>query len=355
MFAFKIKEERKSNFLFYFTISLILIFSVIFGYLYFQLYKKYELTKKELKAKELLVSELQKTLKLQDKKLSQKEKTIDLLKKEFQRADEDGFSEIEDYFYSLEFEKNRCEEKKLLTPKDNLEENSQIKYQKNSLEHKIVEKKYKIPKLAIIIDDVAFRHEVRDIKKIPFKVTPSFFPPSKRHPDTYKFAKDFKYYMIHLPLQAYHFSRVEKETLNVNDSPKKMEYIIQKIRKFFPKAVYINNHTGSRFTSDKKAMEELFKILKKYGFKFLDSRTSINSKALAVAREFNETIFSRDIFLDNIANEKYIKKQLLKAVKLAKKRGYAIAIGHPRRDTLKALRDSKNLLKGVDVVYINEL
>ncbi len=354
MFAFKIKKKKKSNFLFYFTISLVLILSAIFGYLYFQLYKKYELTQKELKSKELLVNELQRTLKLQDKKLSQKEKTIDLLKKESQRVDEDGFSEIEDYLYSLEFEKKRCEEKKLLVPKDDLKENTQTKNQ-NFSKHKIVKKKYKIPKLAIIIDDVAFRHEVRDIKKIPFKVTPSFFPPSKRHPDTYKFAKDFKYYMIHLPLQAYHFSRVEKETLNINDSPKKMEYIIQKIRKFFPKAVYINNHTGSKFTSDKKAMEELFKILKKYRFKFLDSRTSINSKALIVAREFNETIFSRDIFLDNIANERYIKKQLLKAVKLAKRRGYAIAIGHPRRDTLKALRDSKNLLKGVDVVYINEL
>ncbi len=161
--------------------------------------------------------------------------------------------------------------------------------------------------------------------------------------------------MIHLPMEAYKFSRIEENTIKIKDSPKSMERVIKRVREWFPKAVYINNHTGSKFTSDKKAMKELFYILKKYDFKFLDSKTSPYSKALIVAKEFNETIFSRDIFLDNIANVSYIKNQLRKAVKLAKKRGYAIAIGHPRRATLKALRDAKDILKGVDVVYINEL
>jgi uncharacterized protein YlxW (UPF0749 family) len=34
------------------------------------------------------------------------------------------------------------------------------------------------PKLVIILDDVSFRYQVDEIKHLPFKITPSFFPPS---------------------------------------------------------------------------------------------------------------------------------------------------------------------------------
>jgi len=64
---------------------------------------------------------------------------------------------------------------------------------------------------------------------------------------------------------------------------------------------------------------------------------------------------ARDIFLDNIADIGYIKNQLKKAVKLAKKHGYAIAIGHPHSTTFKALATSGTILKDVDIVYIDEL
>ena len=344
MLAFRVR--RKNVKYFYLVLIVLSICLIGVGYKYFSLSEKVSTVEKELKTKEFLISQLRSALKQQNIQIKKYQKEIKFLKKRDRLEREDGISEIEDYLYSVEFEKKTNEEKKLSTSKKALIS----KIDNNKIFHRP-----KIPKLAIIIDDVAFLHEIRDIKKIPFKITPSFFPPSKRHPDTYKFAKDFKFYMIHLPMEAYKFSRIEENTIKVKDSSKAMERVIKRVRKWFPKAVYINNHTGSKFTSDKKAMEELFHILKKYDFKFLDSKTSPYSKALIVAKEFNETIFSRDIFLDNIANVDYIKNQLRKAVKLAKKRGYAIAIGHPRRATLKALRDAKDILKGVDVVYVNEL
>ncbi len=349
MFAFRVK--RKSLKYFYLILIFLSVCLILLGYEYLSLNKKFSIVKKELKTKEFLVSQLRSALKKQNIQIEKQKEEIKVLKERDKLEQEDGISEVEDYLYTLEFEKKIAEEKKLSTPQKTLIPKSHS----NLLENKKKFYEPKIPKLAIIIDDVAFLHEIRDIKKIPFKITPSFFPPSKRHPDTYKFAKDFKFYMIHLPMEAYKFSRIEENTIKIKDSPKNMERIIRNVRRFFPKATFINNHTGSKFTSNKRAMEELFSILKKYHFKFLDSRTSPYSKALIVAKEFNETIFSRDIFLDNIANVEYIKNQLRKAVKLAKKRGYAIAIGHPRRATLKALRGAKDILKGVDVVYINEL
>ncbi|WP_457560583.1 divergent polysaccharide deacetylase family protein, partial [Caminibacter sp.] len=66
-------------------------------------------------------------------------------------------------------------------------------------------------------------------------------------------------------------------------------------------------------------------------------------------------LFSRNVFIDNKADINYIKTQLKKVVKIAKKRGYAIAIGHPHKTTFEALKESVNILKSVKVVYINEL
>ena len=66
-------------------------------------------------------------------------------------------------------------------------------------------------------------------------------------------------------------------------------------------------------------------------------------------------VLSRDIFLDNIADVGYIHKQLQKAVALAKKKGQAIAIGHPRSTTVEALKQAGSILKDVEVVYVKEL
>ncbi len=213
----------------------------------------------------------------------------------------------------------------------------------------------KKPKLAIIVDDVAFQHQIQKIKQIPYKVTPSFMPRASNHPKTPSYTKGFKVYMLHLPLEALNHNHAEKLTLKSNWSYKRLKKEIKSIKADFPKAAYYNNHTGSKFTADLGAMKRLFKILKEENIKFLDSKTTPKSKGNIVAKEYGMHILSRDIFLDNSTNEKYIKNQLRKAVKIAKKRGYAIVIGHPYDSTLRVLKNAKPMLSGLELVYINEL
>ena len=64
---------------------------------------------------------------------------------------------------------------------------------------------------------------------------------------------------------------------------------------------------------------------------------------------------ARDVFLDNRQDKKYIQKQIKKAIKVAKRRGSAIAICHPHSTTLKILEESKYLFKDVKLVLINKL
>lgn len=222
----------------------------------------------------------------------------------------------------------------------------------------VVRKKYPhgtTPKLAIVIDDVSFPWQVRMMKEIPYKVNPAFFPPTAGHPETVRLSNEFEFAMIHLPLEAKHYSRPEIETLNVVDSEDVIRNRIKKIKKLFPKIVYYNNHTGGYFTSNYEAMDKLIGIMKSEDLIFVDSRTAPNSKAPEIAKKYNMPLLSRDVFLDNSVNKSEIREQLKKAVVKAKKYGYAIAIGHPHKSTLEVLRDSKDLLEGLEMVYVKDL
>jgi polysaccharide deacetylase 2 family uncharacterized protein YibQ len=211
------------------------------------------------------------------------------------------------------------------------------------------------PKLVIILDDVSFSYQVKAIKSIPFKITPSFFPPTKVHPNTPIYAKEFSDYMVHVPMQAMNFSHSEPETMNIDWSYNQIKNRIDKIKNWFPNAKFINNHTGSKFTANLKSMKYLFKALKEDNLGFVDSRTTPYTKASIVEKIYNIAFFERNIFLDNKQDVNYIQNQLKKAIKIAQKKGYAIAIGHPHPATIEALKKAKNILKNVDVISINQL
>ena len=214
----------------------------------------------------------------------------------------------------------------------------------------------KKPKLAIIIDDITTNYQVKKAKEVGYTINLSFLPPTDLRPYSAKVAKSVPYHMIHLPLEASpNFKSQEAGVLNVNDSYEKIENRIKTIRDLFPNANYINNHTGSVFTQDDKSMDKLFKALTKYNFTFVDSRTSPNSVAKKYALKYNQPYIVRNTFIDNKKDKKYIKNQLLKAIEIAKKNGFAIAIGHPYKETFEVLKESKEILKEIQAIYINQL
>ena len=211
-------------------------------------------------------------------------------------------------------------------------------------------------KLVLIIDDVATFEHASMIKSIGLKITPSIFPATKTHPDTPNIARTFEFYMIHLPMQAKHFDSPEIGTLTINESFESMHEKIKKIRKDFPRAKYTNNHTGSRFTSDYDAMDKAYRALIEQGFIFVDSKTIAQTAVARAAKKYNQPYISRDIFLDDDPSAGAVRRELVAAVNLAKKRGYAIAIGHPKKNTIAVIKASKNnILKDVEVVYLKDI
>jgi len=219
----------------------------------------------------------------------------------------------------------------------------------------VIETKSNKPKLAIIIDDVTTKRQLNRIKKIGYIINMAFLPPTKGHRNSAKITNNLDKYMIHLPLQASSSKYEEENTLYINHSIDKIERRIKILKDLYPKAKFLNNHTGSKFTSNQVAMDKLFQVLKKYNYTFIDSRTTAKSVAKLSSKKYGVKMFSRNIFLDNKKDKKYIQKQLKKAIKIAKKNGMAIAIGHPYGITFKTLKESKHLLEGLELVYVNKL
>lgn len=226
-------------------------------------------------------------------------------------------------------------------------------------EEKIVVKKDEAidnrPKLAIIIDDVTVQSQIDKIKNIGYNVTMSFMPPIKTHKNSAKIAQNLDFHMVHFPMQANSFKFEETNTLHIGDSYEKIEKRVAQIRKWYPKAKYTNNHTGSKFTADDESMDYLFKALKKHNFIFVDSRTTAKTVGQKYAKKYGMPFLARNIFLDNKIEFNYIQNQLKKAIKISKKSGYAIAIGHPYKMTIKVLKESKHLLKGINLVYVDKI
>ena len=125
-----------------------------------------------------------------------------------------------------------------------------------------------------------------------------------------------------------------------------------------PEAVGINNHMGSLLTSDTERMTWLMEIIEaQTDLYFVDSRTSANSVALHQARNSGVPSLSRDIFLDNEADENAIERQFDALIRVAKRKGQAIAIGHPNKETIAVLeRRLPELAKlGVELVPVSQL
>lgn len=107
----------------------------------------------------------------------------------------------------------------------------------------------------------------------------------------------------------------------------------------FDKFVGVNNHMGSKATSNRAAMSAVMTKLKDRGLLFLDSRTSGATVAHAEAARQGIPALRRDVFIDHDPSEIAVRAALLEIEEVARSKGYAIAIGHPKDTTIAALAE----------------
>jgi polysaccharide deacetylase 2 family uncharacterized protein YibQ len=196
------------------------------------------------------------------------------------------------------------------------------------------------PMIALLIDDMgeALAWTQRAMA-LPGPLTMSFFPHAEDLAEQAEAARAAGHeVMLHLPMQP------DDDGEDPGPNPLilgldeiELDRRIMAMLDSFTGYVGVNNHMGSRFTRDWSAMEQVLGRVGQRGLLFVDSRTAAESVGESVARDLKVPALRRDVFIDHDGDPVEIAKRLAELETLARERGFAIGIAHPRPQTMDAL------------------
>ena len=209
-------------------------------------------------------------------------------------------------------------------------------------------------KIAVVIDDMgASPQRTKQISEIKAPLTASFVTFANRLAQQVEYSKQSgQEIMIHVPMEPKAQVFVSDDVLTVDMSEAEIEKAFVAMLHKFKDVKGINNHMGSKFTEYSDKLAPVMKILAQNHLFFLDSKTTSSSVAEGVARRYNVPYVERHIFLDNENNLEYILRQFEKAENKARRNGFAIAIGHPKTQTILALHVWLKTLKNKNIELV---
>jgi len=190
-------------------------------------------------------------------------------------------------------------------------------------------------RIAIILDDAGGNYvNYADVYSIKGKFSISILPGLPYSARVMREAEAHgKEAMLHLPMEPFDSSYNRNNGMMVLTSMTSEEIgrVVMNCLNYVPDVRGINNHMGSRATSDRRVMELVLSEIEGKNLFFVDSRTSPTSVAFDVARAKGVASAKNDIFLDAVEGERAIEEKFALLVQIARGRGYAIAIGHITR------------------------
>ncbi len=219
-----------------------------------------------------------------------------------------------------------------------------------------------IPPVVIIIDDFGYIKGdlLDDFNSLPKEIVFAILPDL---PNTelavQKATQVGREAIIHIPMEAISNStspgaRYIKDGMAKDD----IKSMIEDFYKQVPSAIAVNNHMGSKSTSDSKLMQYLMEVLTKQNLGFVDSVTSSSSVAFQIARREGLQCARRDIFLDVPDNSESTIIQKIESLGKYKGRSEPIIIiSHcHNRDKLSALQSFIAQIKamGIRIITLKE-
>ena len=213
-------------------------------------------------------------------------------------------------------------------------------------------------KICIIIDDFGNSENDlhRDFLNLPNDISISIIPGHSYSEDIAHMAYKYGFEtIIHMPMEAYN-KKVNEDSEYLLTTDLDFDEVDNKIKNAFienPNAMGINNHQGSKATENFQLMKNVAKSLKQLNKYFLDSYTSINSKAYMTMRQNGVKTEVRQVFLDNVEHPDSIRKNIDKLLKLSHSMDVAIGIGHVKAETYKVLKEQIPILKRLGYEFLN--
>lgn len=208
-----------------------------------------------------------------------------------------------------------------------------------------------VPKVALIIDDMGYRDTDFHAFELPSHVAFAILPHTQ-HSKRFSAMADQqgRVVMLHLPMETLHPQNLGPGALLASMNANYLIDTFEDALASVPHAVGLNNHMGSKLTQLSFPMTTLMQAVAKHDLFFVDSRTTRYSKAFTIATEFGIPSVQRKVFLDHDLSEEAIEQQFDRLVRLSRKYGEALGIGHPHPQTLAVLQ--RRLAAQNDVIFV---
>ncbi|PYE52333.1 divergent polysaccharide deacetylase family protein [Paenibacillus barcinonensis] len=187
-------------------------------------------------------------------------------------------------------------------------------------------------RMAIIIDDVGNDMKgTSEILNMPVKLTVAVMPflQTTKKDATAAHEKGMDV-IVHMPMEPKK-GRPEwlgPGAITSNLTDEQVREHVEKAIDDVPYAIGMNNHMGSKITSDKRIMSIVLDVCRERGLFFVDSRTNFRSVVGELATAKNMPPVGNDIFLDDQNTKAHIRKQLNLAAQRAVDKQSCVVIGH---------------------------
>lgn len=215
--------------------------------------------------------------------------------------------------------------------------------------------------IAIVIDD--FGNAMKGTEQmldLPVKITVAVMPflPTTKKDAEEAFLKGHDV-IVHLPMEPKNGKRswlgpgAIMTDLSDEEIRRRVEAAIDDV----PHAIGMNNHMGSKATSDERVMRVVLQVCKERGLFFLDSRTSYRTVVPKVAAELGVQALHNNVFLDDVYTPHHVSRQIREVKKFLRHHERCVVIGHvgpPGMITSGLLRDAiPGLLKEATFIPVS--
>lgn len=163
--------------------------------------------------------------------------------------------------------------------------------------------------------------------------------------------------ILHQPMESVSGIGMESKVILTSMSDEEIRGLLKSSLSQVPEAVGINNHQGSKATTDRHTMDVVMNELHHRHLFFFDSRTNSTTAADGAAASYGVPYVRNDLFVDNEADVAAISAMIQEAAKRAQKYGTYVIIGHCRPKTAEAFRQMVPQLEkeGIQFVYVSSL